>query len=157
MFRIFKSANVASTAPELEYSVIVPVFNKCGSIEGTIRTIKRQIQKPSTIIVVDDGSADGSQKSWKVMRIERRLSIYVLTITVGGLCDKLCSQPRQCTFCAHFVCRYVFVIRLRSQRHAWFLLKDVVGVSRKRSLATYSLYTEKQTSGIPLWTEFTSL
>ena len=134
----------------------MPVFNKCSSIEGTIRAIKRQIQKPSTIIVVDDGSTDGSQKILEGYAGREEIEYIRLTITMGGLCDKLCSQPRQCTFCAHFVCRYVFVIRLRSQRHAWFLLKDVVGVSRKRSLATYSLYTEKQTSGIPLWTEFTS-
>ena len=32
------------------------------ALKGAIRAIKRQTQKPSTIIVVDDGSTDGSQK-----------------------------------------------------------------------------------------------
>ncbi len=57
-----RSANVVSASPELEYAVIVPVFNKRYSIEGVLRAIKHQTRKPSTIIVVDDGSTDGSQK-----------------------------------------------------------------------------------------------
>jgi biofilm PGA synthesis N-glycosyltransferase PgaC len=59
---LVKSVNVASAVPELEYTVIVPVYNKRDSIKEVIKSIKHQTRKPSKIIVVDDDSTDDSQK-----------------------------------------------------------------------------------------------
>ncbi|PIU59131.1 hypothetical protein COS86_05870, partial [Candidatus Bathyarchaeota archaeon CG07_land_8_20_14_0_80_47_9] len=56
----FRSVKLASGVPGSDYSVIVPVYNKRGTIEGVVRAIRRQTRKPAEIIVVDDGSTDGS-------------------------------------------------------------------------------------------------
>jgi cellulose synthase/poly-beta-1,6-N-acetylglucosamine synthase-like glycosyltransferase len=41
-------------------SVIVPAFNEAGSIADTIRSLQEQTVRPAEIIVVDDGSTDGT-------------------------------------------------------------------------------------------------
>jgi len=62
-FGIFvRSVKLASGAPELEYAVIVPVYNKRDTIEGVLRAIQRQTRKPAEIIIVDDGSTDGGSE-----------------------------------------------------------------------------------------------
>jgi cellulose synthase/poly-beta-1,6-N-acetylglucosamine synthase-like glycosyltransferase len=55
-----RSTKLLSAAPELEYTVIVPVYNKRDTVESTIRSIQRQTRKPHEIIIVNDGSTDGT-------------------------------------------------------------------------------------------------
>lgn len=57
-----RSVKLASGVPGSDYTVIVPVYNKSRSIESVLRAIQRQTRKPNEIIVVDDGSTDGSSE-----------------------------------------------------------------------------------------------
>lgn len=44
-FGIFtRSVNLLSVAPELEYTVIIPVYNKRDSIEGVLRAIRTDLE-----------------------------------------------------------------------------------------------------------------
>lgn len=62
-------------------SVIIPLFNKARTIERAIASVYEQEVRPLEIIVIDDGSTDGSLEV--VRRIQRRLnhemSLYVIT------------------------------------------------------------------------------
>ena len=42
------------------FSVVVPVFNKGGSIERMLASVLNQQYMPSEIIIVNDGSTDNS-------------------------------------------------------------------------------------------------
>ncbi|MGJ8680777.1 glycosyltransferase family 2 protein [Paraglaciecola sp.] len=44
----------------IKFSVVIPLFNKVDSIERTLTSITNQRLAPSEIIVIDDGSTDGS-------------------------------------------------------------------------------------------------
>ena len=49
-------------------TVIIPVFNRENSIEKTIESVQRQICKDFSILIIDDGSKDGSKdKIFKLM------------------------------------------------------------------------------------------
>lgn len=41
-------------------TVVIPVFNLAGIIPRTIRSVRRQTRQPDEVIVVDDGSTDGT-------------------------------------------------------------------------------------------------
>jgi len=45
----------------IEISVIIPLYNKKNSIIGALNSVFRQTHPPSEIIVVNDGSTDGSE------------------------------------------------------------------------------------------------
>jgi glycosyltransferase involved in cell wall biosynthesis len=54
-------------------SVIIPAFNAAGTIRETIESVQRQTHEDFEIIVVDDGSADGTLEIVRSMGAEIRL------------------------------------------------------------------------------------
>ncbi len=50
-------------------SVIIPLYNKVREIERTLRSVARQSVQPLEIIVVDDGSTDGSAEVVEAMAL----------------------------------------------------------------------------------------
>lgn len=50
-------------------SVIIPLYNKASEIERTLRSVARQSVQPLEIIVVDDGSTDGSAEVVEAMAL----------------------------------------------------------------------------------------
>src|SRR5690606_39022474 len=60
-----RGEGMRSTTPHL--SVVVPAYNEAGGLDTAIREIRAHVAStalPFTIVVVDDGSTDGS---WKVL------------------------------------------------------------------------------------------
>lgn len=47
-------------------SIIIPVFNEIKDIQNCLASLKEQTYKPIEIVVVDDGSTDGSEKFAKI-------------------------------------------------------------------------------------------
>jgi len=54
------SKSDASRAGKPKVSVVVPSFNHAPFIQTTLRSIFNQTQAPAQLIVIDDGSSDGS-------------------------------------------------------------------------------------------------
>lgn len=50
-------------------SVIIPLYNKVQEIERTLRSVARQSVQPLEVIVVDDGSTDGSAEAVEAMAL----------------------------------------------------------------------------------------
>jgi len=57
-----KSTKLLGGALGSEYTVIIPAYNKRDNVENTVRSIQRQTKKPNEIIIVNDGSTDGTTK-----------------------------------------------------------------------------------------------
>lgn len=56
------------------FSVIIPLYNKENSIEGTVRSVLNQEYTDFELLVVDDGSTDNSLKKLKIFT-DKRLKI----------------------------------------------------------------------------------
>ncbi len=54
----------------ISISVIIPLYNKAASVEATLRSVVSQSLAPCEIIVVDDGSTDGSAERVASLAIE---------------------------------------------------------------------------------------
>jgi len=53
-----KTKNGAVNKPQIDFSIIVPVFNRKSYLEAAIHSISRQTYKSYEVIVIDDGSTD---------------------------------------------------------------------------------------------------
>lgn len=51
---------VPSGLPRFEITIIVPAYNEAANVGDTIRSLQLQTLQPALIIVVDDGSSDGT-------------------------------------------------------------------------------------------------
>lgn len=63
-----------STEPSL--TVLIPAFNGKGIVEGAIRSVLQQRGIPWDLVVVDDGSSDGTFESvWELVRGDSRVRV----------------------------------------------------------------------------------
>lgn len=73
----------------MSYSVVIPAFNAAGTLEETIRSVLVQTVQPREIIVVDDGSTDGTgalaYRFGDVIRVIRQENAGVGRATTVGL------------------------------------------------------------------------
>lgn len=51
-----------NTKPQCDISVIIPLYNKAADILLTLESVEAQTCKPREVIVIDDGSTDGSRE-----------------------------------------------------------------------------------------------
>jgi glycosyltransferase involved in cell wall biosynthesis len=66
----------ASGAEPATVSVVIPCHNSAGTVEGTLRSLERQTVPPLEVILVDDGSTDGTAEV--LARWEREPAVRVL-------------------------------------------------------------------------------
>ncbi len=55
----------------LRFSVVIPLYNKARFIEGTVASALRQTLSPLEVIVIDDGSSDGSLQALSHLHDDR--------------------------------------------------------------------------------------
>jgi len=66
----------------MKVSVVIPVFNECGTTEQIVNAVRAAPLENIEIIVVDDASTDGTQE--------------VLREKISSLVDRIIYQPRNC-------------------------------------------------------------
>ncbi len=66
----------------IHFSVVIPAYNEEGSIEGCLRSVLSQTIRPDRIIVVDDGSTDGTPDILR--RYEEHLTVIHLPRNTGN-------------------------------------------------------------------------
>src|SRR5437879_4749974 len=66
----------------MKVSVVIPVFNECGTIEQVVSAVRAAPVEDIEIIVVDDASTDGTQD--------------VLKDKISTMADQIIYQPRNC-------------------------------------------------------------
>ena len=71
------------SSTERTYSVIIPLYNKAGEVERAVRSALGQSLQPLEVVVVDDGSTDGSAEV--VRGIESPL-VRLISQPNGGVC-----------------------------------------------------------------------
>ena len=77
------------TSPTL--SVIIPLYNKEREIEGTLRSVLAQKHLPDEIIVVDDGSTDGSAQIVERLAAESALIRLIRQQNAGECAARNCA------------------------------------------------------------------
>ena len=71
------------SSTERTYSVIIPLYNKAAEVERAVRSALGQSLQPLEVVVVDDGSTDGSAEV--VRGIESPL-VRLISQPNGGVC-----------------------------------------------------------------------
>ena len=73
----------------MKISVIIPTYNRINLIENAINSVLKQSKKPHDIIVVDDGSDDGTsemiQKKYSSIKLVRQKNSGVITGRNNGI------------------------------------------------------------------------
>jgi glycosyltransferase involved in cell wall biosynthesis len=73
----------------MKISVIIPTYNRINLIENAINSVLKQSKKPHDIIVVDDGSDDGTsemiQKKYSSIKLVRQKNSGVSTARNNGI------------------------------------------------------------------------
>ena len=57
---IFKTSDATPSLTTPEVSIIMPAWNRCGTINASIRSVQAQTLQDWELIIVDDGSTDGT-------------------------------------------------------------------------------------------------
>lgn len=65
-------------------SVIVPVFNRMGMLGEAVASVVAQTYRPLELIVVDDGSTDGTEELCKKLAIEKSPLVRAIRQANGG-------------------------------------------------------------------------
>ena len=68
-------APIAGALSEPRFSVVIPAYNATATIEGTLRSVFSQSEGDFELIVVDDGSADGTPDLVRGFTDDRRLRL----------------------------------------------------------------------------------
>ena len=67
----------------MDVTVIIPVYNAAGTLEGTLRTVAAQTLQPAKIIIADDQSPDNSAQVALDLGIP---NLEVVTLPKNGGC-----------------------------------------------------------------------
>ena len=59
----------------MEISVIIPVYNNGSTLEACVASVTRQAFQPLEILLVDDGSPEGTAEAEKLEREESRVRL----------------------------------------------------------------------------------
>ena len=59
-----------NTKPSCDISVVIPLYNKASTIYTTLISVLAQSVRPREVIVIDDGSTDGSAEIVEQMIVE---------------------------------------------------------------------------------------
>jgi alpha-1,3-rhamnosyltransferase len=76
-------------ADQTRVSVVVPSYNHAPFIETTLRSIFNQTQPPTEVLVIDDGSADGSPHIIEKVLKDCQLPCELIARANHGLCATL--------------------------------------------------------------------
>lgn len=123
----------------MTYSVVVPAFNAVDTIEETVRSVLAQGIQPQQIIVVDDGSTDGTADAAlrvsSMVRIIRQDNAGVGSATTVGLAAV--ETPLVATLDAddlwlpHKIATQIEYLRLHAECHGVFGSLRTFGEGKK--------------------------
>ncbi len=124
-------------------AVVIPVYNCAQYIEDALRSIEAQARAPERVIVVDDGSTDGSADVLARFAVHSELPLVIVTQQNRGAAAARNAGVAQCdedliafldgddTLYPPFLERAADVLARHSELLAWFADRDVVDADGK--------------------------